>query len=190
MRRLCVCCGSSKGHDPVYASAATRVGALAARGGWGIVYGGGQIGLMGLLADAALASGAEVVGVIPEKLKALELGHGGLTRLEVVPSMHARKARMTELSDAFLALPGGFGTLDELCEVLSWAQLGYHTKPVGLLNTAGFFDPLLALFDRQVDEGFLAPRHRALLMEEEEPEPLLDRLGRAAVSAGGSFEEP
>jgi len=190
MRRVCVFCGSSPGRDPAHAEAARALGTLAARRGLGLVYGGGHIGLMGVLADAALAGGGEVLGVIPEKLKELELGHAGLTRLEVVPTMHARKARMVELSDAFVALPGGYGTLDELFEVLSWAQLGYHGKPVGLLDTAGFFEPLLSLLDHQVAAGFLSPRHRALLLVEREPEVLLDRLLGTAAPAGGPFPEP
>jgi hypothetical protein len=132
-----------------------------------------------------------VIGVIPEKLRAMELGHSGVTRLEVVSTMHERKARMVELSDAFAALPGGFGTLDELCEVLTWAQLRYHRKPVGLLNTAGFFDPLLTLFDHQVAEGFLAPAHRAFLLVEREPGALLARLGAATRRPlGKPFQEP
>jgi len=191
MRRVCVFCGSSPGRDPAHAEAARALGTLAARRGLGLVYGGGQIGLMGVLADAALAGGGEVVGVIPEKLKELELGHTGLTRLEVVPTMHVRKARMVELSDAFVALPGGYGTLDELFEVLSWAQLQYHTKPVGLLDAAGFFEPLLSLLDHQVAAGFLSPRHRALLLVERSPAALLDRLAAACrASSAVSFQEP
>ncbi len=190
MRRLCVFCGSSKGRDPRHAEEARALGKLAARRGIGLVYGGGHVGLMGVLADAAMAAGGEVVGVIPEKLKELELGHGGITSLEVVSSMHARKARMAELSDAFAALPGGFGTLDELCEVLTWSQLGYHAKPVGLLNTGGFFGPLLKLLDHQVAEGFLAPRHRSLLLVESRPEALLDRLAAHAAPKPAPFTEP
>lgn len=191
MKNLCVFCGSSKGNDAAYDAAARELGALCAAQGIGVVYGGGQIGLMGVLADAALAGGGQVVGVIPEKLKELELGHGGVTRLEVVPSMHARKARMVELSDAFAALPGGYGTLDELFEVLSWAQLEYHTKPVGLLDAACFFDPLLALLDHQVAAGFLAPKHRELLLVEREPAALLDRLEAACRRpAREPFQDP
>lgn len=144
---------------------------------------------MGLAADAALAAGGEVVGVIPEKLQALEVGHTGLTRLEVVSTMHQRKARMAELSDAFVALPGGYGTLDELFEMLTWAQLRYHEKPVGMLNVAGFFDPLLAFLDHQVQEGFLGAQHRQLLFVESDPAVLVGRLAAASHSAK-RFEEP
>lgn len=141
--------------------------------GFGIVYGGGSIGLMGALADAALEAGGEVTGVIPEALAVAEVAHRGLTQLRVVASMHERKALMVELSDGFIALPGGFGTMDELCEVLSWRQLRIHDKPIGVLNHRGYFDPLLALFDSMVAEGFLTPAHRALLAEAPAIEPLL-----------------
>jgi len=142
----------------------------------GLVYGGGSIGLMGVLADAALAQGGEVIGVIPAFLNELELGHRGLAELRVVRSMHERKAVMAELSDAFVALPGGFGTLDEFCEILTWGQLGLHAKPCALLNADGFFDPLLSLFDHQVAEGFLSLKNRALVWVEREPEALVERL--------------
>jgi uncharacterized protein (TIGR00730 family) len=176
MRRLCVFCGSSTGRDTVYTDAARRFGAALAARGLGLVYGAGNIGLMGVLADAALASGAEVIGVIPRALVERELAHARLTRLHVVDTMHERKALMADLSDAFAALPGGFGTGDELFEILTWAQLGLHDKPIGLLNVAGYFDALLAWLDHMVDESFLRPEHRALLLTRSEPDALLDLL--------------
>jgi uncharacterized protein (TIGR00730 family) len=176
MKRICVFCGSSRGTDPVYAGAAASVGALLARLGIGVVYGGGRVGLMGTLADAALAAGGEVIGVIPESIVALEVAHGGLADLRVVGSMHERKALMADLSDGFIALPGGYGTLDEFCEVLTWAQLGLHGKPCGLLNIAGFYDHFLQHLDHCVDQGLLRPEHRALVLEDTAPERLLDRM--------------
>jgi uncharacterized protein (TIGR00730 family) len=176
MRRLCVFCGSSLGRDAVYTDAARRFGAALAVRGLGLVYGAGNIGLMGILADAALASGAEVIGVIPRALVERELAHAHLTRLHVVDTMHERKALMADLSDSFAALPGGFGTGDEFFEILTWAQLGLHDKPIGLLNVAGYFDPLLAWLDHMVDESFLRPEHRDLLLTRSAPEDLLDLL--------------
>ncbi len=149
--------------------------ALALRG-IALVYGGGNVGLMGIVADAALAAGGEVIGVIPKALVAKELAHTGLTDLRVVGSMHERKALMAELSDAFVALPGGYGTFEEFCEVLTWAQLGLHRKPCGLLNVEGYYDHLIALFDHALGEEFLRPQHRSLVLEEQEPMLLLDRL--------------
>jgi hypothetical protein len=143
------------------------------RAGYGVVYGGGGIGLMRVVADAALAAGGRVVGVIPEALAQSESAHAGLTHLHVVRSMHERKALMAELSQAFIALPGGFGTMDEFCEILSWRQLGIHDKPIGLLNDRGYFDSLLALFETMVRRGFLAPANRALFVDAREIEPLL-----------------
>jgi uncharacterized protein (TIGR00730 family) len=176
MKRICVFCGSSPGRNPVHLEAAARMGrALAARG-LGLVYGGGGVGLMGAVADAALAAGGEVVGVIPRALQLRELAHARLTALHVVGSMHERKARMAELSDGFVALPGGMGTLEELAEILTWAQLGLHARPVGLLNVEGYFGPLIAFFDRAVVEGFLRPEHRRLLVVGEDPGALLDRF--------------
>jgi uncharacterized protein (TIGR00730 family) len=176
MRRICVFCGSNSGTRPVYAEAARGIGAALARRGVGLVFGGGSVGLMGIAADAALAGGGEVIGVIPEALAAREVAHLGLRDLRVVGSMHERKALMAELSDAFVALPGGFGTFEEFCEVLTWAQLGLHRKPCGLLNVDGYYDPLLALFDRAVTEGFLHPAHRALVVEASDNETLLDEI--------------
>jgi uncharacterized protein (TIGR00730 family) len=174
---LCVFCGSSKGGRPAYAEAARRVGREVAARGWTLVYGAGNIGLMGELADAALSAGGRVVGVIPESLVGWEVAHTGLTELHVVRTMHERKAMMADLSDAFLALPGGYGTLDEFCEILTWAQLGLHRKPCGLLNVLGYYDALLALLDTGVRERFLRPEHRALILNErDDVSALLDRL--------------
>jgi uncharacterized protein (TIGR00730 family) len=176
MMRLCVFCGSSKGTRPLFAEAARQLGEQMAGRGLGLVYGGGHIGLMGVLADAVLAGGGEAVGVIPRALVERELAHNRLTALHVVDTMHQRKALMADLADAFAALPGGFGTGDELFEILTWAQLGLHAKPIGLLNVAGFFDPLLAWIERTVEEGFLRAEHRHLLIVRDEPAALLDAL--------------
>ena len=176
MRRVCVFCGSSSGASPVYLEAARAMGRTLAGRGLGLVYGGGSVGLMGAVADAALAAGGEVVGVIPRALQLRELAHARLTTLHVVGSMHERKARMAELADGFVALPGGMGTLEELAEILTWAQLGLHARPVGLIDVAGYFGPLVAFFDRAVAEGFLRPEHRRLLAVGEEPGALLDRF--------------
>jgi uncharacterized protein (TIGR00730 family) len=174
MQRVCVFCGSREGERAVYAEAARATGRALASRGLGLVYGGGGIGLMGQLADAALAAGGEVVGIIPGGLAVREVGHRGVTRLEVVPSMHARKARMAELADAFVALPGGLGTLEELAEIVTWAVLGMHAKPVGLLDVDGYYRPLLAFFDHAVAEGFVAEEHRRFVLTERTPEALLD----------------
>jgi uncharacterized protein (TIGR00730 family) len=176
MNRVCVFCGSSTGRNPAHLEAARRMGrALAARG-LGVVYGGGSVGLMGALADAALAAGGEVVGVIPRALQLRELAHGGLTTLHVVGSMHERKARMAELADGFVALPGGMGTLEEFAEVLTWAQLGLHARPCGLLDVAGYYRPLISFFDAAAAEGFVRPEHRRLVLVAGEPDALLDAL--------------
>jgi uncharacterized protein (TIGR00730 family) len=176
MERICVYCGSSMGERPGHAALARQVGQLIARRGLGLVYGGGRVGLMGVLADAVLEAGGEVVGVIPQRLIDAEVAHTGLTRLDVVATMHERKARMESLSDAFIALPGGFGTLDELFEILTWAQLGLHGKPCGLLDTDGYYAPLVAWADAAVEAGFVRPAHRRLLMVDADPAVLLDRL--------------
>jgi uncharacterized protein (TIGR00730 family) len=173
---LCVFCGSRTGVRAVHAQAAAELGRLAASRGITLVTGGGHVGLMGVVADAALAAGGRVHGVIPEGLKARELAHQGLTALDVTDSMHARKARMHALSDAFVALPGGFGTLDELFEALTWSQLGLHRKPVGLLDVDGFWQPLLAMVRAQVDGGFVSPEHAAMLVPAAAPAALLDAL--------------
>jgi hypothetical protein len=160
----------------VFTAAARSLGRLLAGRGLGVVYGGGNIGLMGVLADAALSAKGEVIGVIPQALVDRELAHRGVTELRIVPSMHERKALMAELSDAFLALPGGYGTLDEFCEVLTWAQLGFHQKPCGLLNVARFYASFLAQIDLAVAARFVRPEHRALILDETDPARLLARL--------------
>jgi uncharacterized protein (TIGR00730 family) len=177
--RVCVYCGSNSGSRPAYERAAWEMGAALARRGLELVYGGGRVGLMGAIADAVLAEGGKVIGIIPEALVAKEVAHRGLTELRVVNSMHERKAMMVELADAFIALPGGFGTLEEFCEVLTWAQLGLHQKPHGLLNVEGFYDPLLSFFDHAVAENFVRPAHRSLVLAEKEPDRLLDLLAKA-----------
>ena len=176
MNSVCIFCGSSNGSHPDYVEAARIVGRLLTERGLRMVYGGGRVGLMGEAADAALAAGGEVVGVIPEDLRRKEISHSGLTELHVVGSMHERKALMADLSDGFLALPGGYGTLEEFVEVLSWAQLSLHDKPCGLLNVNGFYDQLSAFFDSAVEEGFVHPEHRSLVLMEKDPQKLLDRM--------------
>jgi uncharacterized protein (TIGR00730 family) len=178
VKRYCVFCGSSAGREPVFAEAARSLGALLARKRIGLVYGAGNVGLMGVLADAALDAGGEVIGVIPEALVEKELAHRGLTELHIVASMHERKALMSDLADGFIALPGGFGTLDEFCEILTWAQLGLHAKPCGVLNVAGFFDPFLAQVAHAVRHGFIRAEHQQLFAVESEPEALLKRLAK------------
>jgi uncharacterized protein (TIGR00730 family) len=176
MRAICVYCGSNAGARPEYAESARRVGTLLAERGIRIVYGGGRVGLMGIVADAATAAGGEVIGIIPHSLDRREIAHRGVSELRVVNSMHERKALMNELSDGFIALPGGFGTFEELCEMLTWAQLGIHRKPVGLLNVAGYYDPLTQLFDHAVAERFLHPDHRSLLLSHTDPASLLQQM--------------
>ncbi len=173
IRRICAFCGSSSGNREVYRDAARAFGALLAHRKIGLVYGGGRVGLMGALADAVLENGGEAIGVIPRALMDKEVGHLGLSELRVVSSMHERKALMAELADAFVALPGGYGTLDEFCEVLTWGQLGLHQKPCGLLNVDGYFNDLLALFKHAVGEGFVHPIHSALVLAETDPQRLL-----------------
>lgn len=181
LKRICVFCGSSSGVQAVHAQAAQAVGALLCRRGIELVYGGGNVGLMGVLADACLAARGRVIGVIPQALVDREVAHLGLTELRVVSSMHERKAVMAELSDAFVALPGGYGTWEELFEMLTWSQLGIHCKPCGLLNVNGYYDPLLDLADRAVSEGFLREVNRNLLLSDNDPERLLDRLSACSV---------
>jgi len=176
MRRICVFCGSSPGSRPEYRAATEELGTELTRRNIGLVYGGGNVGLMGVLADAVLGAGGEALGVIPEHLMAREIGHNGLTKLHVVHSMHERKALMADLSDAFVALPGGFGTLEEFCEVVTWTQLGLHAKPCGILNVLGFYSPLLAMLDHAVQERFLKPENRALVLARESPSELLQAL--------------
>ncbi len=176
LRSVCVFCGANPGRDPVYREAAERLGAEIARRGMTLVYGGGAVGLMGIVADVALEAGGEVIGIIPQSLRDAEIGHPGLTRLEVVDGMHARKARMAELADAFIALPGGLGTLEELFEVWTWGQLGYHAKPLGLFEVNGFYAKLSAFLDHLMHEGFVRPPHRDMLQRGDSAAGLLDLL--------------
>ncbi len=176
MKRIAVFCGSRSGARAGYVDATVALARALARRGIGVVYGGGRVGLMGVLADAALAEGAEVIGVIPRRLMDKELGHGGCTRLHVVHTMHERKALMSDLAEGFIALPGGFGTLDEFFEILTWSQLGLHGKPCGVLNAAGYFDALLAWLDHARDEAFLRPQHRGLVLCEADADALLDAM--------------
>jgi len=174
--RICVFCGSSVGNRPAYREAAGALAQALVRRGLGLVYGGARVGLMGVLADTMLQHCGEVIGVIPQALLDREIAHAGLADLRVVGSMHERKALMVDLADGFIALPGGYGTLEEFSEVLTWAQLGLHRKPCGLLDVDGYFDPLLALFDGAVAAGFLRPENRALVLKANDPEMLLDLL--------------
>lgn len=174
--RIAIYCGANGGNDPLYRQAAARVAAFLAGQGIGLVYGGGNVGLMGCIADAALKAGGQVIGVIPQSLMEKELGHGGVTELHVVRSMHERKQMMVDLSDGFIALPGGFGTLDELFETLTWLQLSFHAKPVGLLNVNGFFDGLLLFLDHMASQGFLKQEHRECLLVAEDPAELLAKM--------------
>lgn len=175
-RNLCVFCGASSGDDESYAQIARESARSLVRAGYGLVYGGGRIGLMGVLADAVLAGGGEVIGVIPRALAHSEIAHAGITRLHVVESMHERKAMMADLSSAFVALPGGYGTMDEFCEILTWRQLGIHDKPIGLLNAAGFYDSLIALFDQMTGKGFVSPSSRELFVTATTMDELLANL--------------
>ncbi len=174
--RICVFCGSNDGDNPAFRASAIAVGGALVARGFGVVYGGGRVGLMGTVADAALAAGGEVIGIIPEALAAREVAHRKLTELHVVGSMHERKAMMAAHSDAFLALPGGFGTLEEVFEVVTWRQLGYHDKPCALLNVAGYYDALIAFCDTAAARGFVHAADRAALVSGSEIEPLLDAL--------------
>lgn len=176
LRRVCVFCASSPGTDPAITDATVALGELLVERDIELIFGGGAVGLMGLIADTVMEGGGRVTGVIPKNLFSREVGHQGLTRLEEVASMHERKARMYDLADAFIALPGGFGTLEELAETLTWSQIGLHAKPIGVLNVNGFWDPLLALLDRMVDSTVLKPTNRELLLSHEDPAGLLDAL--------------
>ncbi|MBS1911390.1 MAG: TIGR00730 family Rossman fold protein [Bacteroidetes bacterium] len=176
IQRICVFCGSNSGSNPAFTESAQTFGAELAARGLGLVYGGGRVGLMGELANSVLKAGGEVVGVIPEALFTKEVGHTGLTQLHVVGTMHERKGMMAQLADAFVTLPGGFGTMEEFFEVLTWAQLGIHTKPCGLLNVAGYYDPLLALFDDFVQCRFARPEHLDFVLSDTNPAALLARL--------------
>lgn len=176
MKRLAVYCGSASPEDPRYIELASEVGRTLATRGIGVVYGGGKLGLMGAVADAALAAGGEVIGVIPEALVSSEVAHRGCTELHVVSGMHERKLAFTELSDGFLTIPGGVGTMDELWEAVSWAQLGYHAKPVGLLNAFGFYDQLVAFNHHMIAVGFIRPAHAGIIIAESELDLLLTRM--------------
>jgi uncharacterized protein (TIGR00730 family) len=173
---LCVFCGSQRGVRPVYAEAARRVGSAIGRDGLGLVYGGGRVGLMGVVADAALEAGGHVLGVIPEAMSSREIAHSGLSELIIVPGMHERKALMAERSRGFLALPGGVGTFEEFFEILTWSVLGIHRKPIGILNVNGYYDPLLRLVDHAVAEGFVRDTHRDLIITSDDPEGIVSRL--------------
>lgn len=176
MKNICVFCGAHPGNRPEYAQAATQMGHALGQNGYDLVFGAGSVGLMGIVATAALKKGSKAIGVIPDFLEKKELAHKGLTELIIVSSMHERKQKMADLSDAFVALPGGIGTLEELCEILTWAQLGLHSKPFGLLNTAGYYDAFIQFFDHMVAEGFLPTQTRERILIEEEPASLLDAL--------------
>jgi len=176
MRRVCVFCGSSCGSYPEYRKATEDLARELVRRSIGLVYGGANVGLMGALADTVLKAGGEAIGVIPRNLMAKEVGHKGLTKLHVVSSMHERKALMADLSDAFVAMPGGFGTIEEFCEVLTWSQLGLHAKPCGILNVLGYYLPLLVMFDHAVEQGFLRPENRALVLAHQSAAELLQAL--------------
>ncbi|MBC7807924.1 MAG: TIGR00730 family Rossman fold protein [Akkermansiaceae bacterium] len=175
-RRVCIFCGSSFGTNPVYRDAAESFARLLAENGIAVVYGGASVGLMGAVADAALAAGGEVIGVLPRSMMAREIGHSGLTELHLVETLHERKAMMAELSGAFVALPGGWGTFEEMFEALSWAQIGLHRKPCALLNTDGFYDALLSFLETAVTAGFVRPESSALLLSDSDPAILLNRL--------------
>ena len=177
MNRLAVYCGSATPSDPVYIDTARAVGRTLAERGIGVVYGGGRLGLMGAIADSALEAGGEVIGIIPQALVDAEVAHRGLTELHVVGTMHQRKQAFTDLSDGFVNLPGGTGTMDELWEALSWAQIGYHAKPVGLLNTAGYYDHLIAFYAKMGEVGFLRPQHQGILIVDNELDGLLVKMG-------------
>ena len=176
MKRLCVFCGSNPGRHPEYTAVAEQLGRLLAEKNIGLVYGGSSLGVMGAVSNAALAGGAEVIGVIPSALATREVAHQNLPRLEVVSSMHERKARMAELSDGFVALPGGWGTMEEIFEALTWAQLGLHRKPCGLLNVAGYFDPLQEFLDHAITEAFVKPEYRPMMIIEKDPSVLIERF--------------
>ncbi|SEA54116.1 LOG family protein [Paraburkholderia sartisoli] len=183
MKAVCVYCGSSDGARPLYAEAARAFGRALVKADLALVYGGGKVGLMGVIADEVMAAGGRAIGVIPELLVNKEVGHTGLTELHVVPDMHQRKKMMADLSDAFVAMPGGAGTLEELFEVFTWAQLGYHQKPVAVLNTDGFYDPLVALLRHTVDEGFMQQKYFDILQIDANPDVLIGKLQRYRAPA-------
>jgi uncharacterized protein (TIGR00730 family) len=176
MKRICVFCGSNPGANSIYLETAQKVGEFLARNNIELVYGGGRVGLMGTVADAVLANGGKVIGIIPQALATREVAHAGLTELYVVNSMHERKAMMADFADGFIALPGGFGTFEEFCEIITWAQLGIHEKPCGLLNVTGYYDSLEALFDHATREQFIRPAHRSLVLVAETIETLFQQM--------------
>jgi uncharacterized protein (TIGR00730 family) len=190
VKSICVYCGSNVGSRPEYVASARRVGEMLAGRGIRVVYGGGRVGLMGIVADAAMAAGGEVIGIIPAALDRREVANRNVTELYVVGSMHERKALMNDLSDGFIALPGGYGTFEELCEMLTWSQLGIHGKPVGLLNVARYYDSLLAFLNHAVDERFLHADHRSLLLCANDPESLLERMQAFAPPRTAKWLEP
>ena len=190
LHRVCIFCGSSTGVRREYREAAEAIAIQLARRRVDVVFGGGCVGLMGVVADTALAHGGHVIGVIPSAMVAREIAHRGLPDLRIVSSMHERKALMASLSDAFIALPGGFGTFEEFCEVVTWTQLGLHRKPCGLLNVAGYYDPLVALFDRAVSDGFIRAENRGIVVTESDPEALIHRLNERPATAGSATIRP
>jgi uncharacterized protein (TIGR00730 family) len=190
VRSVCVYCGSSPGLRPDYGDSARRLGELLAEQGIRLVYGGAHVGSMGAVADAAMRAGGHVVGVIPRQMIAMEVAHEHLSELHVVESMHERKALMAELADGFVALPGGIGTLEELAETLTWSQLGIHRKPVGLLNTAGYWDGLIEFFDHAVAEGFNSEQNRSLVLVDDEPASLLERMAGWTAPAVPAWDAP
>jgi uncharacterized protein (TIGR00730 family) len=181
VNRICIFCGSSLGADPEYASAATRLSEYLVGQKIGIVYGGSNVGLMRIIADTAIERGGEIIGVIPQSLVDKEIAHRGLSELRLVGSMHERKALMSDLADGFIAMPGGYGTFEEFCEVLTWSQLGLQRKPCGILNVRGYYDPLLSMFDHAVKEGFLKSEHRELVVSGDHPAELVERLRHARL---------
>ncbi len=187
MRRICVFCGSSQGARPAYAEGAKVLGKTLVKNNLGLVYGGSNIGLMGIIADEVLQLGGEVIGVIPQVLVTKEVAHTNLTQMHIVNSMHERKALMAELSDGFIAMPGGMGTFDELCEILTWAQLGIHQKPCGVLNIENYFEPLLKMFDHAMDERFLRDSHRALVLAASDPTTLLKMFAQYQAPRAGKW---
>ncbi len=176
MRRLCVFCGSASGTRPEYLAAAQELGETMAKEDIQLVYGGGRVGLMGAVADSVLKHGGTVIGIMPERLAAKEIAHHGLTELHIVKSMHERKATMAEMSDGFIAMPGGFGTIEEFCEVLTWSQLGFQKKACGLLNVIGFYDSLIKLFDEMTEQQFVAPVHRELVLVSDNPKEMIQHV--------------
>lgn len=187
MKRICVYCGSSMGKRPEYATAAKALGEAMVARNLGLVYGGASVGIMGLIADTVLANGGEVIGVIPQAIADKEIAHTGLTELQVVANMHQRKAAMVDASDGFIALPGGMGTLEELSEILTWGQLGFHTKPAGLLNVEGYYDHLLAFLEHAVDQEYLKEKHFGMLQKAVEPDALLNLMESYQAPEGGKW---